>query len=371
MTQRLFRFTAFFLLFSTSAGAQQVILSRRVYAARGQTYQQLWIWSATDGSLKPLTNSPRDHNQPMCSRDGKQIFFNSVDQSIWSFDRATGTEHEVLAVSTSNRPRLLGIGVDGRLLVQRCPGPFQANPTPCTPIVEWHPAAQAGGAIVLPLPEHDEVLLSPDGARLLVNTPPYDKQTHAVSPLGVLMEALNLQTFVTDAATARSRTDLPPCDRPVWSPDGSRLACATGQDITIVDVSTQKEIERIRFSEHDSRGEPYANPPAPEAWSPDGRTLLAGTYGENGSSTNPQSDYFLVDVATRSWRRAMTGNNAVWLPGRNAIVYSTPRDLAPLPASGAHSVWSAHLAIFDLAVRRETLLTSGVTNDEQPTLCWP
>jgi hypothetical protein len=67
----------------------------------------------------------------------------------------------------------------------------------------------------------------------------------------------------------------------------------------------------------------------------------------------------------------MTGNNAVWLPGGNAIVYSTPRNLAPLPPSGAHSVWSAHLAIFDLAAHTETLLTSGVTNNEQPTLCGP
>jgi Tol biopolymer transport system component len=230
-------------------------------------------------------------------------------------------------------------------------------------------SAASGGPIVLPLPEHHAVLLSPNGARLLVNTPSSDKQTHAVSPLGVLMEALNLQTFVTDAATARSRTDLPPCDRPVWSPDGSRLACAGGQEITIVDVGTRNEAERIRFSEHHSSGEPYATPVAPEAWSPDGRTLLVSTYG--GNSTSPASDYFLADVPTRSWTRAMTGNNAVWLAGRNALIYSTPRDLAPLPASGAHRVWSAHLAIFALAARRETLLTSGVTNNEQPTLCVP
>jgi hypothetical protein len=230
-------------------------------------------------------------------------------------------------------------------------------------------APRLHGGIVVPLPEHDEVLLSPDGARLVVNTPPYDKQMHAESPLGVRMEALNLQTFVTDAATARARTDLPPCDRPAWSLDGSRLACAAGQDITIVDVATASEVDRIRFSEHNSYGELYATPPAPEAWSPDGRTLLAGTYG--GSSTSPQRDYFLVDLATQSWTRAMSGNNAVWLPGRNAILYSTPRDLAPLPPSGAHSVWSAHLAVFDVATRKETVLTSGVTNNEQPSLCRP
>ena len=376
MTPRLLRFTACCLLLASSASAQQVIFSRRVYAARGHTYQQLWAWSSIDGSLKPLTNSPRDHREPMCSRDGKQIVFRSdgrpFEQSIWSFDRATGAEYEVLAFSSWSGPRLLGFGPDGRLLVERCTEQFRReHPAPCVPIVEWHHAPDTRRAVAVPLPDHGDILLSPDGARLLVDTPPYDKQTHALSALGVLMEALNLQTFATDAATARSRTALPPCDHPIWSPDGTRLACATGQDITIVDISTQQEMERIHFSEHDSSGEPYANPPEPARWSPDGRMLLAGTHGENSSSTNPQSDYFLVDVAAKTWTRAMTGGDPVWLPDGRAIVYTTPRDLAPLPPSGARSVWSAHLAIFDLATRTETLLTSGVTNNEQPALCEP
>jgi hypothetical protein len=159
-----------------------------------------------------------------------------LDHSIWSFERTTGAEHELLAASTWNSPRLVGIGADGRLLVERCLAPFQASPKPCARIVEWHPADPAldtRGAVVLPLPDYDKVVLSPDGTRLVVNTPPHDKQTYSVSPFGVLMQILNLQTFVTDAGAARARTDLPPCDRPVWSPDRSRLACATGQAITM------------------------------------------------------------------------------------------------------------------------------------------
>lgn len=374
VTPRPFRFIVFLLLLSTSAAAQQVVVfSRRVYAAKGRTYQQLWVSSATDEGLKPLTNSPHDHNEPMCSRDGKRIFFSTGDQSIWSFDRVTGAEHELLSASTWNRPRLLGSGADGRLLVQRCSGPFQNHPTRCTPVVEWHPAEPAPrmhDAIILPLPDHDEVVLSPDGTRLVVNTPPYDKQTYAVSAMGVRLETLNRQTFVTDAPTARARTDLRPCDRPVWSLDGSRLACATGQDITVVDVGTGAEIERIRFSEQNSRGESYATTPAPAAWSPDDRTLLVGTYGENSSSTYPQMDYFLVDLVTKNWTRAMTGDSAVWLAGRNAILYTTPRDLVALP-SGDHRVWSAQLAVFDLTARMETVLTTGVTNNGQPAVCQP
>ena len=57
------------------------------------------------------------------------------------------------------------------------------------------------------------------------------------------------------------------------------------------------------------------------------------------------------------------------LPGRHAIIYETPRDLTPLPPNGAHSVWSAHLAIFDLTTHEETSLTSGITNNVQATLC--
>jgi len=60
-----------------------------------------------------------------------------------------------------------------------------------------------------------------------------------------------------------------------------------------------------------------------------------------------------------------------WLPGRNAIIYVTPRDLAPLPPSGKHNVWSADLAMFDLTTRTATRLTSGITNNQQPTLCVP
>jgi hypothetical protein len=51
--------SAMLCLLATPVSAQQVVFSRPVYAAAGRTFQQLWIWSASDGSLKPLTHSPR------------------------------------------------------------------------------------------------------------------------------------------------------------------------------------------------------------------------------------------------------------------------------------------------------------------------
>jgi Tol biopolymer transport system component len=279
------RFVGAWLLFLLSAGsarAQQVVFSRRVYTAQGPTLQQLWIWSPSDGSLKPLTRSPRDHITPVCSPDGKQILFdsgtNSFALSHWRLDRETGIEQPANDV----QPMATAVPTDPRKIqVAQC----------------------------------DNRTLSP-------------------------------------------------------SPDGSRLACtADGHDIVIVDLGTHAEIERIPFGQRYSSGEPYPDWPLQSIWSPDGRTLLVGTYGENGSSTTGELDYFLLDLTTKTWSRAMTGTDPLWLPGRNAIIYVTPRDLAPLPPSGTHSVWTAHLAMFDPITRKETRLTSGLTNNQQPTLC--
>src|SRR5580765_4490913 len=80
-----------FVLLAGSSGAQQVVFSRRVYAARGATFQQLWIVSAADRRLTQLTSSARDHLNPVCSSDGTQIFFDArPGGDRWRFDRNTG-----------------------------------------------------------------------------------------------------------------------------------------------------------------------------------------------------------------------------------------------------------------------------------------
>jgi Tol biopolymer transport system component len=91
------------LLLACSVRAQEVVFSRRVYAKAGQTYQQLWIWSASDGSLTPLTDSPRDHSTPVCSRDGQEVFYVSnsltLGSSVWRVDRGTGVEQQVRRIA--------------------------------------------------------------------------------------------------------------------------------------------------------------------------------------------------------------------------------------------------------------------------------
>jgi hypothetical protein len=103
-------------------------------------------------------------------------------------------------------------------------------------------------------------------------------------------------------------------------------------------------------------------------WSPDGRTLLVGNYGENGGSTTGELDYFLLDLTTRAWTRAFTGLDALWLTP-TLIVYVTPRDLSPLVAGGTHSVWTAHLAAFNPVSRVTRPITSGLSSDMTPAVC--
>jgi len=66
---------------------------------------------------------------------------------------------------------------------------------------------------------------------------------------------------------------------------------------------------------------------------------------------------------------ACTGVHPIWLPDSTRVVFSTERDLASLPGSSKHKVWVAHLALYDYATGTVRLLTSGVSNNEEPTLC--
>ncbi|HZR23926.1 MAG TPA: hypothetical protein VFA59_10090 [Vicinamibacterales bacterium] len=153
------------------------------------------------------------------------------------------------------------------------------------------------------------------------------------------------------------------------SPDRTRIACVvTGTDVLIADAPTRDPIVRVPFGQRYSTGEPYAPWPMQISWSPDGRTLLVGNYGEHGSSTTGELDYFLLDLEPRTWTRAFTGTDALWLTP-TLVVYITPRDLSPLTAGSAHSVWTAHLTAFYVTTHRSRPITSGLSNDLTPTVC--
>ncbi|HEX4347370.1 MAG TPA: hypothetical protein VHZ73_07340 [Vicinamibacterales bacterium] len=170
------------------------------------------------------------------------------------------------------------------------------------------------------------------------------------------------------------------CEEPVASADGKRVACVLNRDLEVLDAGTRAELQRLTFTGTDSTGAPYAVPPGGAGpgrvpatdirWARDGRQVLVGVYGENSGSTAHASDYFIADLAAKTWRKAMSGNDAIWLPDGKSILYTTMRDLTPLPApASAHSVWTQHLMSFDVASGKSTALTSGVTNDVSPALC--
>src|SRR5260370_25279460 len=105
--------------------------SRRVYAEHGRTWRQLWIASSGSVDFRKVTHSARDHMEPLCSRDGKLIYFVSdrdglgslnayagaTDRELWAFDRQTGQERPVWQTSDDEGLHLNGTTADGGVLI--------------------------------------------------------------------------------------------------------------------------------------------------------------------------------------------------------------------------------------------------------------
>ena len=105
-------------------------------------------------------------------------------------------------------------------------------------------------------------------------------------------------------------------------------------------------------------------------WTEDGKWLLIGEEGLNDGSGQRQDDYYLVKLATMKLSTVASAYTAFWLPRRDQIVYVTPQDLAPLP--GGHrkrNVWVHQLMFFDPVKGTPTAITSGLTNNVDPSWC--
>jgi len=258
-----------------SAGAEDVVVSRRVYATTGRSFQQLWAWSPVTGALEQLTHSSRDHDDPGCSADGSDIMFSSGDLRL-RFDRRTG----------------------------------------------------------------DETVFDPS----------------ATSPSFPRVDATIAVPGCDDRTASRSH-------------DGVRAACAVhSEEIAVVEIPTGRELARVAFDQQSAAG--FRHPPWPlqSTWSPDDARLLVATFGFGSTSTSAFLDYFVLDLATRRWTRAFSGNDAAWLDDGRRIVFTTPRELTWLPGT-AKRVWTTHLAVFDHATGRMTALTSDLANHTALTLC--
>ena len=86
---------SFFLASSISG---QVVFSRRVYNERGTSYQRIWTWNPSNGVLRALTHTPRDHYVPVCT-SGAITFVSpepwQAGAKLWSFDPASGEERVI------------------------------------------------------------------------------------------------------------------------------------------------------------------------------------------------------------------------------------------------------------------------------------
>ncbi len=301
----------------------QVVLSRRDYAEHGRTFSQIWMADAGTLNFRRLTDSARDHSEPVCSRNGKLIYFvsdpdpersrNSYGgpngREIWAYDRQTQRERFIWRTSHDLGLRLDGATASGAVLVRDG--------------AELRSLAQNPWVI----DKVDETAVSPDGRRLaLVIAGSYDKSG----------QSQNARLFVSDAATGRLRTELGKYDEPEWSPDGMRIAAFFDGGLAILDATTRREMERVALPKRDA-------PSQDIVWSPDGKSLLAGLYGENGGSGDPQSDYFLLNPAARTWKPELTARQLLWLQGET-ILYLRPFGTTPLAPSSRHSVWTSQLA---------------------------
>lgn len=342
------------LLASGGLEAQSVI-SRRVYAEHGRTWRQLWMAGRGSTDFRQLTHSARDHMDPLCSRDGKSIFFVSDrdgnrslnayaganDRELWTFDRRTGQERQVWQTSDEDGLQLNGTTADGGILIRAGTELRRVRGDPWR-IGKVDPADNAAA-------------VSPDGRKVAVviaGSLDREGQSH------------DARLYLVNAATGRSRVEVGKYEAPAWSPDGTRIAAIAEAGLAIVDIATRKEVARAGWPKPDR---------APEemVWSPDGKNVIAGLYGEAGGSGDPQQDYFLLTIATGKWTPLLTAQKLVWLPGGDTLLYLRPVRTMPLAPGSKHEVWTAQLAALDLATHKDTVLSSGLALNDSLSACGP
>jgi hypothetical protein len=159
------------------------------------------------------------------------------------------------------------------------------------------------------------------------------------------------------------------CD--VFAKTGNLEACGKGEDLSV--SRDNKAIGHFKtdecpIDEHGTLGK-CESPIQSLEWSPDAKRLLVGALEDLH-----QWDYYVVDPAAMKLTRVATAfpNSALWLPGRDELLYTTPEYLAPLPgAPRERQVWVQQLIRFDPATGKSAAITSGVTKNLDASLCNP
>jgi dipeptidyl aminopeptidase/acylaminoacyl peptidase len=318
----------FVALLATPCYPADVVFGRRVYAAAGRSYEQIWTLDTASREIAPLSRAPRRHAAPACSPDGARIWFLSGtfgDESnteLWWFD--PHTRAETMAVRVGGSIANLVGGDKGRAFFTS-DGALYRWDGRLTKVV----AAVAGAA------------LAPDGRSLAVE---------AGEPGAVTM---------MEPGGARGRTQEK-CSGAVWSPDGRKLACVAGQTVRILNLTTGVEAAHFEFTQR-------TTPPFVADFAPDGTRLLMATVGANHSSTSPQSDFWVLEIATAKWTFVGPGQSALFAPGKaGAVLLASPRDLRP---AGKVQEWTSQLLLVDPATHAQTPVAAGASANGEPCRC--
>ena len=72
-----------------------------------------------------------------------------------------------------------------------------------------------------------------------------------------------------------------------------------------------------------------------------------------------------------TWTPALTARQVVWLQGGGTLLYLRPFATTPLTPGSTHAVWTAQLAVFDLATHKDTELTTGLVLNDYISSCGP
>jgi dipeptidyl aminopeptidase/acylaminoacyl peptidase len=330
MLKRLAAFV-FVALLTAPCYPADVAFGRGVYAAAGRSYEQIWTLDTGSRQIVQLSRTPRRHAAPACSPDGTRIWFLSGvfgDESnteLWWFDPRTRTE-TLAARSGGSIDSLLG-GTEVRAF-------FTAYEGDVLGLYRWD-------GHVTKLASVARAALAPDGRSLAV-------------------EAETGSLTMMEPGGARGRT-LEKCSGPVWSADARRLACTAGQTVRILNLTTGVEAAHAEFTQR-------ATPPFVADFAPDGARLLVGTLGANHTSTFPQSDYWVLEIATGKWTFVGPGQSAAVAPGKAAaaVLLTSPRDLAPI---GKVREWVSQLLLVDPATHAQTPIAAGGAANGEPCRC--
>ena len=320
------------ILLALPCQCADVIFSRRVYASHGRTYQEIWTLDMRTKQIAQLTKTERRHNLPVCSPDGNCIWFlsgafgNLDDTELWWLDRRTHAE----TLATQFKGSIIGLlgGTETRAFFtayeENKPGLYRwdGKLTKVSPIENWPDAAA----------------LSPDGRTLAVQTGKAESVT--------MMESNRTEGRKFDH-----------CASPVWSRDARKLACVAGTRVRVLDLTTGVETAHADFLQRPT-------PPSVADFSPDGARLLVGTIGANHTSSNPQSDYWILELASGKWEFVGPGQTAIFVSG--GVLLVTPRDLAPM--SKVHE-WVSQILFVDPGKHAQTPVVAGTAYNVAPCRC--